>query len=168
MSSVPSEYDTRTSITWPTQGKSSRGPIGREVLGAAQMIFMVFTSGSHVLTGLIAFNAITAGAPCSVVWAAATAIVCLVLTLPRTLNGQSYLSIASFASIMGAILITMVGVGAAGRQGSVKVGVQLPFAAAFLSVVDIVSDFNASPDSFRRKGHTSKHMASHTWTGWLT
>lgn len=32
------------------------GPIGREVLGAAQVIFLVFVCGSHVLTGLIAFD----------------------------------------------------------------------------------------------------------------
>ena len=32
------------------------GPIGREVLGAAQVVFMVFLCGSHVLTGLIAFD----------------------------------------------------------------------------------------------------------------
>ncbi len=32
------------------------GPIGREVLGAAQIIFIVFVCGSHVLTGLIAFD----------------------------------------------------------------------------------------------------------------
>lgn len=32
------------------------GPVGREVLGAAQVVFMVFLCGSHVLTGLIAFD----------------------------------------------------------------------------------------------------------------
>ena len=32
------------------------GPIGREVLGAAQVIFMVFICASHVLTGTIAFD----------------------------------------------------------------------------------------------------------------
>ena len=76
------------------------GPIGREVLGAAQVIFMVFVCGSHVLTGLIAFDTITAGASCSVLWAGVSAIICLVLTIPRTLNGISYLSVASFISII--------------------------------------------------------------------
>lgn len=76
------------------------GPIGREVLGAAQVIFMVFVCGSHVLTGLIAFDTITAGASCSVLWAGVSAIICLVLTIPRTLNGISYLSVASFISIL--------------------------------------------------------------------
>ena len=75
------------------------GPIGREVLGAAQVIFMVFVCGSHVLTGLIAFDTITDGASCSVVWAVVSAVICLVLTIPRTLNGISYMSVASFFSI---------------------------------------------------------------------
>jgi hypothetical protein len=76
------------------------GPIGREILGAAQVIFMVFVCGSHVLTGLIAFDTITDGASCSVVWAVVSAVICLVLTIPRTLNGISYLSVASFISIL--------------------------------------------------------------------
>ena len=76
------------------------GPIGREVLGAAQVIFMIFICGSHVLTGLIAFDTLTDGASCSVVWAVVSAVVCLVLTIPRTLNGISYMSVASFISII--------------------------------------------------------------------
>lgn len=37
-------------------GEVLGGPIGREVLGAAQVVFMVFLCGSHVLTGMIAFD----------------------------------------------------------------------------------------------------------------
>lgn len=37
-------------------GEILAGPIGREVLGAAQVIFIVFLCGSHVLTGMIAFD----------------------------------------------------------------------------------------------------------------
>ena len=76
------------------------GPIGREILGGAQVIFLVFICGSHVLTGLIAFDTITAGASCSVLWAGVSALICLVLTIPRTLNGISYLSVGSFISIL--------------------------------------------------------------------
>ncbi|KAI0723816.1 transmembrane amino acid transporter protein-domain-containing protein [Cerioporus squamosus] len=235
-------------------GEILAGPIGREVLGAAQVIFIIFLCGSHVLTGLIAFDTITAGASCSVVWAAVTAIICMILTIPRTLDGISYLSVASFISIISAILITMIGVGVAGHQGTVSVTANLSFASAFLAVTDIIfayaghvafftfiaemkepSDFpkalyalqiadttlylivgivvyaytganTVSPALgntgtvlrkvaygiafptiiiagvinghvcaklifvriFRRKGVRSRHMASHTWTGWLT
>ncbi|KAH9952019.1 transmembrane amino acid transporter protein-domain-containing protein [Amylocystis lapponica] len=114
------------------------GPVGREVLGAAQVIFMVFLCGSHVLTGMIAFDTITAGASCSVLWAGVSAIICFVLTLPRTLNGISYLSVASFISIVSAVMITMIGVGVTGHKGGVTVRADLSFGSAFLAVTDIV------------------------------
>ena len=98
-------------------GEILAGPIGREVLGVAQVIFITFACGSHVLTGKIAFDtsrlstsfswisgwlvSVTEGASCSVLWAAVSAIICLALTIPRTLNGISYLSTASFISILG-------------------------------------------------------------------
>ncbi|EPS94778.1 hypothetical protein FOMPIDRAFT_1038729 [Fomitopsis schrenkii] len=114
------------------------GPFGREVLGAAQVVFMVFLCGSHVLTGMIAFDTITAGASCSVLWAGISAIICIVLTLPRTLNGISYLSVVSFISIVAAVLITMIGVGVTGHQGGVTVTANLKFASGFLAVTDII------------------------------
>ncbi|KAI0726673.1 transmembrane amino acid transporter protein-domain-containing protein [Fomitopsis betulina] len=114
------------------------GPVGREVLGAAQVVFMVFLCGSHVLTGLIAFDTITAGASCSVLWAGVSAIICFFLTLPRTLNGISYLSVVSFISIVAAVLITMIGVGIAGHHGGVTVTTNLNFASGFLAVTDVI------------------------------
>lgn len=35
------------------------GPVGREVLGTAQVVFLVFSCGGHVLTGMIAFDTST-------------------------------------------------------------------------------------------------------------
>lgn len=40
-------------------GEILAGPIGREILGAAQVIFIVFLCASHVLTGMIAFDTST-------------------------------------------------------------------------------------------------------------
>ncbi|EPQ55513.1 hypothetical protein GLOTRDRAFT_60231 [Gloeophyllum trabeum ATCC 11539] len=114
------------------------GPVWREILGTAQVVFLVFICGSHVLTGLIAFDTITSGASCSVVWAVVTAILGFVLTIPRTLDGISYLSVASFISIMSAVLITMIGVGLIGHQGGVGVTSHLNFAHGFLAVTDII------------------------------
>ncbi|KAI8982797.1 transmembrane amino acid transporter protein-domain-containing protein [Trametes punicea] len=119
-------------------GEILAGPIGREVLGTAQVVFLIFVCGSHVLTGLIAFDTITAGASCSVLWAGVAAIICLLLTIPRTLNGISYMSVASFISIITAVLITMIGVGIAGHKGGVKVTANLSFASGFLAVTDII------------------------------
>ncbi|PSR77566.1 hypothetical protein PHLCEN_2v7756 [Hermanssonia centrifuga] len=119
-------------------GEIIAGPIGREVLGGAQVIFMIFVCGSHVLTGLIAFDTITNGASCSVLWAGISAIICLAFTIPRTLDGIAYLSVASFVSIIAAILITMIGVGVVGHQGAVVVTSHLNFANGFLAVTDII------------------------------
>ncbi|KAI0689778.1 transmembrane amino acid transporter protein-domain-containing protein [Cytidiella melzeri] len=119
-------------------GEILAGPVGREVLGAAQVIFMVFLCASHVLTGTIAFDTITSGASCSVVWAVLSAVICFVMTLPRTLNGIAYLSVASFISIISAIMITMIGVGVIGKQGSIAVTSNLPFSKGFLAVTDII------------------------------
>ncbi|KAH8106923.1 transmembrane amino acid transporter protein-domain-containing protein [Cristinia sonorae] len=119
-------------------GEILAGPVGREVLGAAQVIFIVFLCGSHVLTGMIAFDTITSGASCSVVWAFLSAVICLILTIPRTLNGISYLSVASFISIIAAVMITMIGVGVTGHTGTVTVTSNLSFAKAFLAVTDII------------------------------
>jgi len=119
-------------------GEILGGSIGREVLGAAQVIFLVFLCGSHVLTGLIAFDTISGGASCSVIWAIISAIICLALTLPRTLNNISYFSVVSFISILSAVLITMIGVGVVGHTGSVAVTSNQTFSKAFLAVADIV------------------------------
>ncbi|KAI0345125.1 hypothetical protein BDW22DRAFT_1426816 [Trametopsis cervina] len=119
-------------------GEILAGPIGREVLGAAQVIFMVFLCASHVLTGTIAFDTITDGASCSVVWAVVSALICLVMTIPRTLNGIAYLSVLSFTSILAAVFITMIGVGIIGRQGPLAVTSHLTFAKGFLAVTDII------------------------------
>ncbi|KAH9931718.1 uncharacterized protein BXZ73DRAFT_90135 [Epithele typhae] len=209
-------------------GEILAGPVGREVLGAAQVLFLVFYCGSHVLTGLIAFDTITDGASCSILWAAVTAIICLLLTIPRTLNGISYLSVVSFISILGSVLITMIGVGMFAYGGQIafftfiaemRKPEDFPKALYMLQIADttiylivgvaiysFTGENTVSPALgntgvtlrkvaygvalptiviagvigghvcaklvfvriFRRKGYTSRHMTSHSWTGWLT
>lgn len=101
------------------------GAFGRELLGTAQIVFLMFSAGSHALTGMIAFDTstfsllsrcesnrpltpyahvVTGGASCSVVWAAVTAVICMFLTMIRTLNGISYLSVVSFISVFSTFL----------------------------------------------------------------
>ena len=87
------------------------GPIGREIFGAAQMLFLVFVMASHILTFSIMMNTITDHSACSVVFGFVGFVVSVVCTLPRTLKKVSYLSIVSFISIVAAVIITMVGVG---------------------------------------------------------
>jgi hypothetical protein len=75
-------------------GEVLLGKVGREVLGAAQTLFLVFTMGGHVLTFTIALNAISDHAVCTIVWGVVGLIVLFLCSLPRTLKNVSYMSIA--------------------------------------------------------------------------
>lgn len=122
-------------------GEVMLGPVGREVFGAAQTIFLIFSMGSHLLTFTIAMNAITQHVTCSIVWSVIGLIVFVLLSTPRTLKKVSYLSIVSFISIIAAVLITMIGVGIERPDPTVQVSTAVTFATAFASVTNIVFAF---------------------------
>ncbi|ETI28587.1 hypothetical protein G647_01037 [Cladophialophora carrionii CBS 160.54] len=86
------------------------GKWGGRILGWGQFAFYVFIMGSHILTFSIMMNAITGHGACTILWMVVGTIPSLLFTLPRTLKHLSYYSIASFISIIGAVMITMVGV----------------------------------------------------------
>lgn len=75
-------------------GEVLMGPIGREILGAAQLLFLVFIMGSHILTFIVMMNTLTDHGTCSIVFGVAGMILSLVLALPRTLKNVSWLSIS--------------------------------------------------------------------------
>ncbi len=103
-------------------GEVMAGRIGREVLGGAQILFLVFAMSSHILSFSIMMNTVTEHGSCTIVFGLLGMVVSLVFTLPRTLRKVSYMAIVSFVSIVAAVIITMVGVGAE-RPGSGKVDV---------------------------------------------
>lgn len=106
-------------------GEVMAGRIGREILGAAQILFLIFAMGSHILTFSIMMNTITSHGSCTIVFGLVGMIACLIFTLPRTMKNVSYMAIVSFVSILSAILITMIGVGVE-RPGSGKVDLTVP------------------------------------------
>ncbi|KAM0088313.1 hypothetical protein ACP6JD_008360 [Aspergillus fumigatus] len=71
------------------------GSWGREILGAAQMLLLVFIMASHILTFVIAMNTLTDHGTCSIVFGVAGLIVSFILSLPRTLAKMSWLSLNS-------------------------------------------------------------------------
>lgn len=73
-------------------GEVLAGPVGRELFGFAQMIFLIFLMGSHVLTFSIMMNTLTEHATCTIVFTIVGMIVSIICTLPRTLLKVSYLS----------------------------------------------------------------------------
>lgn len=120
-------------------GEVLLGAWGREIGGAAQTIFLIFSMGSHVLIFTIAMNAITSHATCTIVWSVVGLAIFWIFTLPRTLKRVSYFSIVSFISITAAVLITMIGLGV-DPPPNVRVAatVTTTFAQAFLSVTNII------------------------------
>jgi hypothetical protein len=68
--------------------------LGREVGGAAQTIFLIFSMASHILTWTICFDILTDHAVCNVVWGIIGLAVFWMFDLPRTLKKMSYFSIA--------------------------------------------------------------------------
>lgn len=120
-------------------GEVMAGRIGRELLGGAQILFLVFVMGSHILTFSIMMNTITSHGSCTIAFGIAGTVVCFVLTLPRTLKKVSYMSIASFISILSAMMITMVGVGVEHPGGGkVDVTVQSNLYTGFGAVTNII------------------------------
>lgn len=119
------------------------GSFGRELFGAAQTIFLVFIMSSHILTFSIMLNVITNHSMCTVAFMGIGTLVSFVCTLPRTMKSVSYLSIASFASIIAAIFITMVGVGMKGLDEGMKLEIttEPSFYKAFIGVMNIVFAF---------------------------
>jgi hypothetical protein len=74
-------------------GEVMAGPIGREVLGVAQMLFLVFIMASHILTFSVALNTITEHGTCTIVFGVVGLVVSFVCSLPRTLEKMSWLSL---------------------------------------------------------------------------
>ena len=84
-------------------------------------------------------NTLTKHGTCSIVFGIIGMLVCLLCTLPRTLLNVSYMAIASFISILAAVIITMVGVGVERPgNGKVDVTVQTTLPKAFLATTNII------------------------------
>ena len=120
-------------------GEVMWGPWGREVLGAAQILFLIFSMASHILTFGIMMNTITAHATCSVVFNIVGSAVSLACTLPRKLESVSWMAIASFASVFVAVMITMVRVSIERPgDGVVEEFVETSLHSGFLAVTNII------------------------------
>lgn len=120
-------------------GEIMLGRWGREIFGGAQLLFLVFIMASHILTFSIMFNTITNHGTCTIVFGVVGLLLSLICTLPRTMLNVSYMAIASFISIIAAVMITMIGVGVERPgDGKIDVTVQSTFAKGFLATSNIV------------------------------
>ncbi|CAG8902646.1 unnamed protein product [Penicillium egyptiacum] len=112
---------------------------GREFLGTAQLLFLIFVMGSHILTFSVMMDTITDHGTCSIVFGIVGLIVSFVCALPRTLRKVSWLSFVSFASILAALLITMIAI-AIQRPGNGQIDATttVSLSKGFLAVTNIV------------------------------
>lgn len=96
--------------------------------------------GSHILTFSIMLNVVTGHGACTIVFTICGFLISLICTFPRTMKSVSYLSIGSFASILGAVFITMIGVGVSGNRPTLLVVPEdgTPFYLAFGAVSNII------------------------------
>ncbi|BDD57716.1 hypothetical protein MPDQ_003583 [Monascus purpureus] len=122
-------------------GEVLLGPWGREIFGTAQVIFLIFIMASHILTFVVAMNAITKHVTCSIVWGVVGMVISFILSLPRTLEKMSWLSIVSFVSILSAVITTMVTVGVMDAGHGVVAILHTNLLNGFSAVCNIVFAF---------------------------
>lgn len=70
------------------------GRFGRELLGNAQLLFLIFIMGSHVLTFTVMMNTLTNHGTCSIVFGVVGLVVSFIGALPRTMKKVSWMAIA--------------------------------------------------------------------------
>ena len=75
-------------------GEVMLGAFGRELLGTAQVVFLVFIMGSHILTFMVMMNTVTEHGTCSIVFGIVGLVLSFALTLPRTLKKVAWMSIS--------------------------------------------------------------------------
>ncbi|KAJ5092448.1 hypothetical protein NUU61_007318 [Penicillium alfredii] len=119
-------------------GEVLLGAFGRELFGLGQLLFSIFIMGSHILTFSVMMNTVTEHGTCTMVFTTVGFVICMVCSLPRTMKNMTYISCMSFASILTAVIITMIGVGVQGKTSTIKATIDTDLFHAFTAVTNIV------------------------------
>ncbi|KAF4220674.1 hypothetical protein CNMCM8980_001629 [Aspergillus fumigatiaffinis] len=137
------------------------GWLGREILGTGLLLCLVFVMGGHILTFTVMMNTLTDHGTCSIVFGVVGLLISLILSLPRTFKRMSWLSVISFASIVAAVMVTMIALGVERpRNVNVEVTRSTSLYRAFLAVTDIVFAYAAHPAFF---GYISEMKTPTDW-----
>ncbi|KAI5237591.1 N amino acid transport system protein [Aureobasidium subglaciale] len=151
------------------------GRVGMEVVGAMFTLHLILLSASHTLTGTIAWIRIVDNPTiCALVWSVISAILLFLLAIPPTFAEFAILGYIDFASIIGAIGITIIATGieahdAPGGLAAVPWSAWPPeditFQSAFLAVTNIVFaySFAICQFSFMAELHTPKDYVKSIW-----
>jgi hypothetical protein len=89
-------------------GRLLFGNVGYYFVATMLLLLLILTVGSHVLTGIIAFESLFDHKLCSVYFGVISAFLLFVLALPKTFDGMDILAYVDFASIAIAVVITIV------------------------------------------------------------
>ncbi|KAK1145250.1 hypothetical protein N8T08_004403 [Aspergillus melleus] len=120
-------------------GELLLGPIGREIFGIGQLLFLIFLMSSHILTFTVLFNTITNHGTCSIVFGVVGLVVSFIGALPRTVGKVYWMSLASCISILVATIVTMISIGVqAPDDVRNDITTKVSFNEAFLAVTNIV------------------------------
>ncbi|KAJ5458983.1 hypothetical protein N7530_010927 [Penicillium desertorum] len=122
-------------------GEQLMGRFGRELFGTGQLLFLIFLMASHILTFTVALNSITGHATCSIVFGLVGLILSLILSLPRTLEKMSWLSLVSFISIFVAVMVTMIALGVQNNGAAVKPVVEANLVTGIMSACNIAFSY---------------------------
>ncbi|KAJ6190146.1 hypothetical protein N7519_000167 [Penicillium mononematosum] len=122
-------------------GEQLMGRFGRELFGTGQLLFLIFLMASHILTFTVALNSITGHATCSIVFGVVGLILSLILSLPRTLEKMSWLSLVSFISIFVAVMVTMIALGVQNNGATVKPVVEANLVTGIMSACNIAFSY---------------------------
>ncbi|EAW15343.1 putative amino acid transporter [Aspergillus clavatus NRRL 1] len=160
---------------YPDAGRLLFGRFGYELVNAMLILQLTFLTGSHCLTGTIAFTNITESSICSVVFGVVSAILLLLLAIPPSFAEMAILGYVDFGSIIAAIGITIIGTGikstdAPGGLSAVEWSAWpkegTTFTDAFIAVSNIVFaySFAMCQFSFMDEMHTPKDFVKSIWT----
>ncbi len=155
------------------------GRIGYELINFMLILQLLFLTGSHTLTGAIAWIDITQSNICSVIFAVVSAIILFLLAVPPSFTEMAILGYIDFASIILAIGITIISTGvestnAPGGLAAVEWSAWpkegTTFAQAFIALTNIIFaySFAMCQFSFMDEMHTPKDYVKSIWTLGLT
>ncbi|WWC87430.1 uncharacterized protein L201_002319 [Kwoniella dendrophila CBS 6074] len=120
-----------------------------ELTGLMLLLNNIFLIGFHVFTGAKIFNTLSDSAVCTVAFQAVTAVIGVIVSLPRTLNHVSIMSVVSAIAMAIAIILSMVYAGIEDHPlygyggnypelGPVKTSVGLPGSPGFVNGLNAV------------------------------
>ncbi|KAK0355774.1 hypothetical protein LTR91_008108 [Friedmanniomyces endolithicus] len=122
------------------------GRSGRWVAEITQDLMLVFIMAAHIVIFSVAFNSLTEHAICTTAFMAMGAFVSFLVSLPRTMKGNSYFSMFSCASIATATMVAMIGICISrpgyGQTHAITPSALTSFTKAAVAVSSIILAYN--------------------------